>query len=235
VFLLPGILGSNLKVGGKRIWLGWRLINGLKKLDYTGRPDSVEPDGPVGMSYDDLAEFLSKTHEVIEFAFDWRRPLEEEAQRLASAVEAALDARAASGKPVRLIAHSMGGVLARTMQLERPAVWQRMMAHPDARLLMLGTPNGGSWAPMQVLSGDDTFGNLLVAFGAPFQDRSARALMARMPGFIQLQAALLDDKHKLDQHATWQSLAARARGELVASQRDADRGICVGRSAAAGA
>ena len=50
VFLLPGILGSNLKVGGKRIWLGWRLINGLKKLDYTGRPDTVEPDGPVGMS-----------------------------------------------------------------------------------------------------------------------------------------------------------------------------------------
>ena len=44
------------------------------------------------------------------------------------------------------------------------------MARAGARLLMLGTPNGGSWAPMQVLSGDDTFGNTLVAFGAPFQD-----------------------------------------------------------------
>ena len=141
VFVLPGILGSNLKVNGKRIWLGWRLINGLKRLDYTGRPDGVEPDGPIGMSYDDLGEYLAKTHEVIEFAFDWRRPIEQEAQRLAVAVEAALDARAASGKPVRLLAHSMGGVLARTMQLEKPAVWQRMMAHPDARLLMLGTPN----------------------------------------------------------------------------------------------
>ena len=81
------------------------------------------------------------------------------------------------------------------------------MAHPDARLLMLGTPNAGSWAPMQVLSGDDTFGNLLVTFGAPFQDRSARALMARMPGFIQLQAALLDDKLALNQHAAWGTLA----------------------------
>ncbi len=101
----------------------------------------------------------------------------------------------------------MGGVLARTMQLERPKVWQRMMARPGARLLMLGTPNGGSWAPMQVLSGDDTFGNSLVAFGAPFQDGSARALMARFPGFIQLQAALLDNKLALDKHATWQALA----------------------------
>jgi hypothetical protein len=33
---------------------------------------------------------------------------------------------------------------------------------------MLGTPNGGSWAPMRC-SGDDTFGNTLVAFGT-FQD-----------------------------------------------------------------
>ena len=208
VFLLPGILGSHLKVSGKRIWLGWRLINGLKRLDYTpGKADGVEPDGPIGSSYEDISEYLAKTHEVIEFAFDWRKPIEEEARRLAIAVEAALDARKVSGKPVHLLAHSMGGVLARTMQLERPAVWQRMMAHPDARLLMLGTPNAGSWAPMQVLSGDDTFGNMLVTFGAPFQDRAARALMARFPGFIQLQAALLDDQLALSKEATWQTLA----------------------------
>ena len=43
------------------------------------------------------------------------------------------------------------------------------MARPGARLLMLGTPNGGSWAPMQVLSGDDTFGNALAAFGSPLR------------------------------------------------------------------
>ena len=208
VFVLPGILGSNLKVAGKRIWLGWRLINGLKRLDYTyGQSDSVEPDGPIGSMYGDLAQYLAKTHEVIEFAYDWRKPIEEEAQRLAIAVEAKLDARAASGTPVRLLAHSMGGVLARTMQLERPDVWQRMMGHADARLLMLGTPNGGSWAPMQVLSGDDSFGNMLVTFGAPFQDRSARALMARFPGFIQLQAALLDETLALSKQATWQALA----------------------------
>ena len=53
---------------------------------------------------------------------------------------------------------------------------------------MLGTPNAGSWAPMQVLSGDDDFGNTLIAFGAPFQDHSARQMMAQFPGFIQLQA-----------------------------------------------
>ena len=60
---------------------------------------------------------------------------EEEARRLAEAVTAALDARNASGQPVRLMAHSMGGVLARTMQLERPQVWARLMQRPGARRL----------------------------------------------------------------------------------------------------
>lgn len=207
VFVLPGILGSNLKVDGKRIWLGWRLVNGLERLRYTGKSDGVEPDGPIGLIYDDLGEFLAKTHEVIEFAFDWRRPIEEEARRLAKAVEAALAARERSGQPVRLLAHSMGGLVARTMQLERPEVWDRMMAHPGARLLMLGTPNGGSWAPMQVLSGDDTFGNTVVTFGAPFRDHEARELLAGLPGFLQLQAGLLDASLGLSDEKKWQELA----------------------------
>ena len=208
VFVLPGILGSNLKVDGKRIWLSWRLVGGLKGLAYTtGGPDGVEPDGAIESTYGDLEAYLAATHEVIEFAYDWRRPMEEEARRLAKAVTAALAARKASGQPVRFVAHSMGGLLARTMQLERADVWQRMMAHPGARVLMLGTPNGGSWAPMQVLSGDDTFGNALVAVGAPFRDHDARQLMARFPGFIQLQAALVDPRLALDRHDTWQKLA----------------------------
>ena len=72
---------------------------------------------------------------------------------------------------------------------------------------MLGTPNGGSWAPMQTLSGDDTFGNTLVAFGSLFDNGGARKMMAGMPGFIQLQAALLDPALGLDRASTWQKLA----------------------------
>ncbi len=183
-----------------------RVINGLKRLEY--KPgDAVRPDGPVGLSYDKLIAFLGASHEVVPFGYDWRKPITEEARRLAAAIEAKLDARQASGQPVRLIAHSMGGLLARTMQLECPAVWDRLMSHKDARMLMLGTPNGGSWAPMQVLSGDDTFGNLLVDFGAPFQDHAARQMMAQFPGFLQLQAGLLDSQLALAQQKTWADLA----------------------------
>jgi len=208
VFVLPGILGSNLAVDGRRIWLGFHFLNGLKQLAWDpATAEHVTPDGPIGASYDDLIAHLGDSHEVIPFAYDWRRPLEDEARRLAAAVDAALDARITSGEPVRLLAHSMGGLLARTMQLERPATWKRMMGVGGARLLMLGTPNGGSWAPMQTLSGDDTFGNALVAFGSIFDNGGARKMMAGMPGFLQLQAALTDPAQGLGSAVTWQKLA----------------------------
>lgn len=210
VFVLPGILGSNLARDGKRVWLGLRLLGGLDSLAYDpGGNDKVTPDGAIGLVYDKLIEYLQAEHDVIEFDFDWRVPIEQEARRLGKAVQAELDARQTTNQPVRLLAHSMGGVLARTMQLECPQVWQRMMAHADARFVMLGTPNGGSWAPMQVLSGDDTFGNALAAIGAPFSDREARRIMAAMPGFIQLQAELTHPTLGLEREETWRELARR--------------------------
>lgn len=207
VILLPGILGSHIAVDGKRVWLGMRVLGGLGKLAYLPEARNVQADGAIGMVYDDLAQFLSATHQVIEFSFDWRRPIEEEAVRLAGVIDQALSARATTGQPVRLIAHSMGGVVARTVQLERPDIWQRWLERPGSRLLMLGTPNGGSYAPMQVLTGDDTMGNALSSFGLPFQDHKARSLMAAMPGLLQLQAGLLDPATGLAQSAHWQALA----------------------------
>ena len=208
LIVLPGLLGSNLEAGGKRIWLGLRLLGGFDQLRYQpAGADGVLPDGPIGLVYGALIDHLKKSHDVVAFDFDWRRPIEEEASRLADEVERQLKARESSGQPVRLIAHSMGGVVARTMQLERPAVWQRLMAHSAARLLMLGTPNGGSWAPMQALTGDDTFSNTLTVVGSPFHDQDARQMMAEMPGFMQLQAGLTDSTLALDKRETWRRLA----------------------------
>ncbi|MBC7734134.1 MAG: CHAT domain-containing protein [Bacteriovorax sp.] len=208
VIVLPGILGSHLALDGKRIWLGFRFVNGLMKLAWDPATASrVTPDGPIGNSYDDLIERLADSHEVIPFAFDWRRPIEDEARRLAIEVDARLAARNTSQQPVRLLAHSMGGLVARTMQIEKPDTWKRMMTRDGARVLMLGTPNGGSWAPMQTLSGDDTFGNALVAFGSLFNNGGARKMMAGMPGFIQMQAGLLDPALGLDRTSAWQKLA----------------------------
>ncbi len=207
VIVLPGILGSHLAAGGDRIWLSWRLVGGLHKLQYTGQADGVLPDGAIGMVYDDLKAHLASSHAVTEFAFDWRRPIEQEAERLADEIDRQLAARSTNKQPVRLLAHSMGGLVARTVQLVRPKTFNAWLAVDGARLLMLGTPNGGSWAPMQVLSGDDTMGNALASFGSPLRNHEARQWMAQMPGFLQLQAQLTDPTLNLADHNTWARLA----------------------------
>lgn len=207
LFVLPGILGSNLKAGKDRIWLSAKLLGNFDRLAYRPGEDGIEPDGPLNISYDALASHFDAEYEVVRFGYDWRAPLEGQASDLAKLIRDALQVREKTGKPVRIIAHSMGGLLARTVELVDADTWKRFMAQPQGRLLMLGTPNGGSWAPMQVLSGDDRFGNTLAVLGSPFASAKARQQMAEMPGLLQLQASLLDPGHKLSKQATWQALA----------------------------
>jgi CHAT domain-containing protein len=209
LILLPGILGSHLRVDNQRIWLSLRMVGGLPKLAYEAGATNVQADGAIGDSYGALSAHLAASHHVIEFSYDWRRPIEDEARRLAEVMDKALTERTGSGQPVRLLAHSAGGLIARTVELECPAIWQRWLGRAGSRLLMLGTPNGGSFAPMQVLSGDDPLGNTLVAFGLPFQDQEARQIMANMPGLMQLQASLLDPKLGLGQRQRWLDLASQ--------------------------
>ncbi|MET0508517.1 MAG: CHAT domain-containing protein [Burkholderiaceae bacterium] len=214
VFLLPGILGSHIAHDGKRIWFAPPFVDGLDRLTWSeATDDEFTADGAMGV-YDALIERLEQKHDVIPFPFDWRRPIQDEARRLAAAIEAALDARKDSGAAVRLLAHSMGGLVARAVEIVAPQTWKRLMAHPGTRLVMLATPNGGTWAPMQVLTGDDDFGNTIAAIGSLFDDAGARRVIAGMPGLFQMQAGLLDPELRLADTARWSEMAAADRAWL---------------------
>lgn len=215
VFIIPGIVGSNLDRDGERLWLSFHLAGRIGELAYASG-DGISAGPPIDFFYGRLSRDLEATHEVIPFGFDWRKPLEAEAERLAAAVRSALELRVHSGTPVRLLAHSMGGLLVRTMELRHPEVWTDMMQHHGARVLMLGVPQQGSYAPMQVLTGDHTFGNWLTLLGAPLRQAEARRIIANMPGLLQLQAGLLDATRPLGQLETWTALAAE---DLAAIER----------------
>ena len=208
VILVPDVLASHLRIGDERVWLSRRTGNELDRLTYPGdRKSKVDPDGLVESAYAGLSRHLARTHEVVPFPYDWRLPIEDEATRLARVIETALAARTKQRAPVRIIGHGMGGLLARAIQLVAADVWDEMLAHDDARILLLGVPNGGSWTPMQVLSGDETFGSLLQGLGSPLRDQDTRRLMAGFPGFMQLQAGLTDATLGLADTKTWETLA----------------------------
>lgn len=218
VIVLPDFLGSQLyHHSGLCAWLTPRSLGDADALCYRNGKDQqpLRAEGLNPAYYGELTERLRETHEVLCFGYDWRRPITEEAVRLAALVRAELSVRNASLRPVRLLAHGMGGLLVRAMQFEHPDTWLRLMAREGARLLMLGTPHAGSWAPMQLLTGDDAFGNTLSVSGPLFGDLKWRKVFAGMPGLLQLQAGLLDPMLQLDQQKTWERLA-REDGEAAA-------------------
>jgi pimeloyl-ACP methyl ester carboxylesterase len=77
------------------------------------------------------------------YSYDWRLGLDELGARLAARI-------AADGRPVILVAHSMGGLVARMAAGILP---KRLVR----KLIMLGTPNQGSFAPVQALRGTYPF------------------------------------------------------------------------------
>ncbi len=203
VVVLPGIMGSHLSVGNQRVWLSYRMFNGLSRLEYGKEAGVVTAEQPLGTYYDDLIAYLSKEHHVEPFPFDWRAPIEDEAARLGPLLERLLREREGTNQPVHVVAHSMGGLVVRSVELMLPGVWQKLMAQPEGRVLMLGTPNAGAWAPMQVLSGDHLLGGAITAVGALFDDQRARSIFAGLPGFLQLQA----DLESYAAQETWERLS----------------------------
>jgi pimeloyl-ACP methyl ester carboxylesterase len=131
---IPGILGSNLFIDGAARRPIWRLpgnisANDLRLPDPPGR--TIVADG-VNFCYEPMRLGLQAVFDVRLFAYDWRRSVAENAARLQQfVVDQRLD-------HFHIVAHSMGGLIAR--------VW--IGAHPElfrGKLVMLGTPNHGSW------------------------------------------------------------------------------------------
>lgn len=204
VIVVPGVFGSHLKdARGRRVWLNWEAATPIAQLAGSG---ALDPDGLVESLYAPLLRTLEASHDLIGFAYDWRLAIETSARALAERLDAALQARDATGTPVRIVAHSSGGLIVRAVQWVAPEVWRRWLSHAEARLLLLGTPNHGLWAPMQLMSGDDTLGGALTYLTAPFRDDESRRILAGLPGVMQLQAGLLDDP-ALQDPARWRKLA----------------------------
>jgi len=151
VFVLHGILGSQLQRAGNLIWLDYAdlLIGGLARIRDL-EDAQVTPVGLLGDYYRDLCDYLSDSHEVIPFAYDWRNSIRKAGAELGKAVEKAL---AASGQPIRFVAHSMGGLVVRSLIAQHPRLWEQVCSRPGSRFVMLGTPNRGSHSMVETLLG----------------------------------------------------------------------------------
>lgn len=148
VFVVPGILGSQLGLRRREplpddvLWLDPLDIQGGRLLwldPAQGAP--IVPLGAVLYSYLKLKLRLRAAgFAVTLYDYDWRLDIEALGQALAARL------REHAGQAVAIVAHSMGGLVSRAA-----------LALPDTRhverVVLLGTPNRGAFAPLQALRG----------------------------------------------------------------------------------
>jgi pimeloyl-ACP methyl ester carboxylesterase len=148
VFIVPGIMGSQLGLRRQPplphdiLWIDPIDIErgrlAALRLPGTARIVSL---GVVLFSYLRLKLYLRSHGFSVEFHdYDWRLPVTQLGQAFAARL------RSAASAPVAIVAHSIGGLVAR-------AALTHLESRQVQRVLLLGTPNRGSFAAVQALRG----------------------------------------------------------------------------------
>ncbi len=158
VVVLHGIMGGELtriRNGDEdTIWVSlWRLFCGqfaeLALNEQTGlSPQDVRASGILLRYYAKQLVSLARDWNVRPFYFDWRSDIRTTAQ----ALRQSLDAWFGPDGQAHLVAHSMGGLVARCFAATYPDRWRTLAG----RLVMLGTPNYGSFAIPRLLFGNNS-------------------------------------------------------------------------------
>lgn len=198
VFVLPGIMGSRLgSLQGETaslLWLHPTAIaeGGLSQLALPGGA-SLTAVGVMLPGYLKLRLSLEIAgFRPVFHPFDWRADLETLAKALLSAIEAA------DTPSVHIVAHSMGGLVARmALTLDR----KRRIR----KVVQLGAPNQGSFAPVQALrAAYPTVRKIAALDHHNSAEALARAVFLTLPGLYQmLPSALSPDDPDLFDPAQW--------------------------------
>ncbi|MCF6274935.1 MAG: DNA/RNA non-specific endonuclease [Robiginitomaculum sp.] len=146
VYILPGILGSRLSVRKTNkkdlVWIDpIGIIKGhITKIKYAPARDKVFGSGAISLTYARMKYRLRLAGFDAQYLpFDWRKPAYDTGAKIYEKLKADGDT------DVTLVCHSMGGLVARRIA--------ELDGQKDivSRVITLGTPNRGSYAPFEVL------------------------------------------------------------------------------------
>lgn len=190
VVFVPGAMGSALEADGDEVWLSyWALLRGgMGRIAIDAK--EVKATEPLDDFYGPFVEHLAREHRVELFAYDWRRSVRANAAGLAKLLHKLLPEAERQGQALHIAAHSMGGIVARSMIADGgdgAAVWARMGAlKGGSRLLMLGTPNHGSHEAVRWLTGFNPTQAKLALLDFTRGTDGLIDIVRRYPGLLEL-------------------------------------------------
>ena len=199
VLLLPGIMGSNLKHDDSLLWINYvKIISG--GLSDLKSGNDAKAASLVSTSYKKLVEALEDSYDVVTFPFDWRMSLEESAADLNDKIIELMKHE----QPIKMIGHSMGGVLIRDFMMLHKETWKKLNNSDGFRLIFLGAPLGGSFRIPAVLFGAD---RLIQKLSMIDLVHSKEELIHIFLGFRGLLGLLpFDGAHDFSKLETWKKM-----------------------------
>lgn len=217
VLILHGIMGSKLGFPGTWpfqdvVWIdpadifGGRLA--LLRLGPSGDPGRVRPLGVLLAAYLALKLRLRIAGHDAEFwHYDWRLGLDRLGAELARAIDAA------PGRTTHLVAHSMGGLVARAALGHRPRNLE------EARIVTLGTPHSGSYSPVQAFRGVHSVVNKVALIDTKHDPAELAGIFGTFPGLIEMIPSPRLRRLDLFDPAAWPARGTRPADAMLAAAR----------------
>jgi pimeloyl-ACP methyl ester carboxylesterase len=240
VIVLHGIMGGELTVypqnqADQYIWLniprlaigavGWMRMTPEPKSQY-----DVRSTGILKKWYSEMLLGLAADQwNVKAFWYDWRLDLADSADALYKQINQWFG----SESPVHLVAHSMGGLVSRTFILRYPDRWAK-----GGKLVMLGTPNHGSFTIPQVITGALDTVRKIAILDVTHNRGELLNILNTFPGSVQMLPSplVLPEMEKMYDQNTWQRFGlggklldiARSSHARLAKVVDGDRMVYIG-------
>jgi pimeloyl-ACP methyl ester carboxylesterase len=217
VVVLHGMMGSGLATRTRtgevvQLWVDVHQIMGgglaSLRLGNDGRSPAdgaseVHATGIMKRHYGELLLTLSEHWNVKGFWYDWRKDM----QLAAAELEARISSWFPDDAPVHIVAHAMGGQVARTFIKNYPARWSTMWdretgGRRGGRLVLLGAPNHGSFVIPQAITGVESVVAKMALVDTAHSLREILGLLHSFPGLYQmLPSPLMDAENEAFYHA----------------------------------
>lgn len=217
VVVIPGTLGCAMtsvdrRQEQERLWLNpTSIVAGhldRLRLDSHGLAEAnpayrIDVTGILKRPYGELMLALAEHYNVHAFWYDWRKDL-----RLAAAqLQAQIDNWFPTGKPVHLVAHAAGGLVARAYIHQYPERWDLDVDPAErSKLIMVGTPNYGLFTTPQGITGHLELLHLVDLLDTYHDRADFREIIKTFPSLYQLlPAPTLDFIPDYDMRALYQT------------------------------
>lgn len=220
VLILHGIMGAKLGFPGTPpfddvLWIDpvdiARGRLGELRLGAGGDPGAVRSLGVLLAAYLMLKLRLRIAgHDASFWHYDWRLGLD----RLGAALAKDID-KAGAGRTTHLVAHSMGGLVARAALRHAPESLAK------GRIVTLGTPNFGSYSPVQAFRGVHSVVQKIAFLDLAHDAEELAGIFGTFPGLLEMIPSPRLRPLDLFDPASWPATGARPEAAMLAAAKAA--------------